>query len=267
MVRYKTLARHQTNKSQKKQNAKKENSLSIGSVIMSTAWGNTVNSNDLNKSNNIPRIGICIPYFGNLNLEWIEMTYIPLLYKQANWCQKLAFLCKVPSIPVSRDMLIKQALQQNCDYIFFVDTDLIFEEPSDPNTALYQLYQKMNKSKYSKDGKIISGLYRAKKDTSFHYAMWKKHDNAFVPIVEWKDNFLEVDVSGAGCCLIDTEVFKNIPRPYFRWEESGEMSEDFYFFQLAKKNGYNLHILTDVKMSHLGNIKIKCNGTILYHEM
>lgn len=229
---------------------------------MPTAWS-TGTKNDTN----LPKIAICIPYHGNLNLEWVEMTYIPLLYKPTSWYQKLAFLCKVPSISVSRDMLVKQALQQNCDYIFFVDTDLIFEQPSDPNTALYELYKKINKSKDSKDSKIISGLYRAKKDTGFNYAMWIKNDNSFVPIAEWKDNFLEVDVSGAGCCLIDMEVFKNIPRPWFRWEESGEMSEDFYFFQLARKNGYNIHILTDVKMSHLGNVKIKCDGTILYHEM
>lgn len=230
-------------------------------IIMPTAW-----SNETKNETNLPKIGICIPYFGNLNLEWVEMTYIPLLYKQASWCQKLAFLCKVPSIPVARDMLIKQALQQNCDYVFFIDTDLIFEA-SDPNTALYQLYQKINKSKESKDGKIISGLYRTKKDQVFNYAMWIKHDNTFLPIAEWKDNFLEADVAGAGCCLIDMEVFKNIPRPYFRWEEFGEMSEDFYFFQLAKKNGYNLHILTDVKMSHFGNVKIKCSGDIVYSEI
>lgn len=229
---------------------------------MPTAW-----SNETKNETNLPRIGICIPYNGNLNLEWIEMTYIPLLYKPTNWYQKFAFLCKVPSLPVSRDMLIKQALQRNCDYVFFVDTDLIFEDPSGPNSALYQLYQKINKSKDSKDGKIVSGLYRAKKDTGFNYAMWMKHESSFLPIAEWKNNFLRVDVAGLGCCLIDTDVFKNTPKPWFRWEEFGEMSEDFYFFQQAKNNGYDLHVLTDVKLSHLGNIKIKCDGTILYHEM
>ena len=235
---------------------------------MPTAWENITNKNDISKSlNNLPKIGICIPYIVNLDLEWTEMTYIPLLYKPTNFCQKLAFLCKVPSLPVSRDMLIKQALQQNCDYVFFIDTDLIFEDPSDPNTALYQLYQKINKSKDSKDGKIISGLYRAKKDTGFNYAMWMKHESSFMPITEWKNNFLRIDVAGLGCCLVDTEVFKNVPRPYFHWEESGEMSEDFYFFQLAKKNGYDLHIFTDVKLSHLGRVKIKCNGDITHSEI
>lgn len=229
---------------------------------MPTAWENTTNPNGT------PKIAICIPYRGNWNPEWVERVYVPLLYKQTNFCQKVAFLCKAPSLPVSRDVLIKQVLQANCDYAFFIDTDNIFEDPPDPNGALGLLYQRMNKSKDDKNPKIVSGLYRAKKPEGFNYAMWMKHkDKGFVPIVEWKDNWLEVDVIGLGCCLIDMEVFKNIPRPYFRWEESGEMSEDFYFCQIAKKNGYNTHVLTDVKLSHLATVKVKCEGTIVYHDI
>lgn len=233
---------------------------------MPTAWENIKAIDNISK--NIPKIAICIPYNKDWNPEWVERTYIPLLYKPTGWCQKIAFICKVPSLPLTRDMLSKMAIQQNCDYIFFIDTDHIFEEPSDPNVALSQLYQRINKSKDSKDTKMVSGLYRAKKDTGFNYAMWiKDGDKGFVPISEWKGNWLEVDVSGLGCCLIDTDVFKNIPKPHFHWEESGEMSEDFYFFEKAKKNGYNLHILTDVKLSHFGNVKIKCDGTVVSHEI
>ena len=110
---------------------------------MPTAW-----DNNTIKQNGMPKIAICIPYNKDWNPEWVERTYIPLLYKPTGWCQKVALICKVPSLPVSRDMLSKMALQQNCDYIFFVDTDHIFEEPSDPNVALSQLYQRMNKSKH-----------------------------------------------------------------------------------------------------------------------
>lgn len=226
---------------------------------MPTAWNN---------HQNLPKIAICIPYRQDWNPEWVEKIYIPLLYKQTNFCQKVAFLCKAPSLPVSRDMLVKQALQANSDYIFFMDTDNLFEEPSDPNEALRLLFQRMNKSRDSKDSKIVSALYRAKKDTGFNYSMWIRHkDGGFVPIVEWKGNWLDVDTVGFGCCLIDVEVFKNIPRPYFRWEESGEMSEDFYFCQLAKKHGYNTHVLTDVKLSHLAIVKVKCDGDIINQDI
>ena len=34
-------------------------------------------------------------------------------------------------------------------------------------------------------------------------------------VVQWTGNWLEVSVTGLGCTLIDTHVFKNIERPLF----------------------------------------------------
>lgn len=231
---------------------------------MPTAWDNLTNTG----STNIPKIAVCIPYNGNWYPEWVDKTYIPLKVIPTNWCTKLIFLSKVQSLPVARDILANNALQSGCDYIFFLDTDHIFEFPEDPNIALNQLYQLINKSKDNKDTKIISGLYRAKQKIGFNYAMWMKYeDKGFTPVREWTGNWLEVDVAGLGCCLIDTQVFKNIQKPWFYWEDGNAMSEDFYFYQLAKKHGYNTHIFTDVKLSHLGNLKVKIDGTITTQDM
>ena len=231
---------------------------------MPTAWDNVSNV----QKYNIPKIAVCIPYNSNWHPEWVEKTYGPLKYIPTNWCTKIIFLSKVQSIAVARDILVNQALQENCDYILFVDTDVIFEYPTDPNSALSTLHQCMNKDPNSRDGKIVSALYRAKQKVGFNNAIWMKANvSGFIPVQQWTGNWIEIDVAGLGCCLIDTIVFKNTERSWFRWELQDDQSEDFYFFRLAKKNGYNIHAYTDVKLSHLGSLKVKSDGNIVTTDM
>lgn len=230
---------------------------------MPTPWNN-------NNTSNIPKIAIAVPYNGKWEPEWVERTRDQLQLIPLPWCEKSTFKCKTPSLPVARDSLVKEALKINADYIFFIDTDIIFENPKDPNIALSLLYQCMNKDKNSKNCKIVSGLHRAKQKVGFNYAAWMKAtntDRGYVPIQSWSGNWLEVDVTGLGCTLIDMQVFRELKQPWFYWESSDEISEDFYFFELARKHGYNLHVYTDVQMSHLGNLKVKCDGTFEMSEM
>lgn len=229
---------------------------------MPTAWGST------NIRENIPKIAIAIPYEGKWEPEWVEKTYRPLRTIPLHWCAKLALYSNAPSLPVARDSLVNQALQNDCDYIFFVDTDMIFESPQDPNEALSILHQCINKDKSNKDAKIVTGLYRSKQKAGFNWAAWMKvEDKGFTPIRQWTGNWLKIDVAGLGCCLIDTVVFKNLSKPYFRWELENSISEDFYFFELAAKFGYSTHVFTDVRLSHLGELKVMSDGTIVTPDM
>lgn len=241
---------------------------------MTTPWSNINNTISGNNTalGNKPLIAISIPYTGKVELEWIGKSYLPLCHVGVDWCNKTQILCKVPSIPVARSTLVDNALNIGVDYIFFFDSDMIFEQPSDANTSLSMLYQVINKDPNSKEGKIVSGLYRAKQKQSFDFAAWLDAPNGaqgFVSISKstWTGNWLEVDVCGLGCCLIDIRVFKNIPKPFFRWEMNGDISEDFYFNKLAKKYGYSTHVFTDVKLSHLGMLKIKSDGSFIMPEM
>jgi hypothetical protein len=234
---------------------------------METAWDNLPNT----YTNKKPKIAIVMPYNTDWNPEWVTKTRDPLEFVPLSWCDKITFKSKVPSLPVARTSLVEEAIKTNADYIFFVDTDIIFESPIDPNIALSMLYQCIDKNKESKDGKIVSGLYRAKQLVGFNYAAWMKHSdtkiNGYVPIQSWSGNWLKVDVTGLGCTLIDMKVFKELEQPWFYWESRDDPSEDFYFFELAKKHGYNLHVFTEVKAAHGGYMKVKCDGTVVLQEM
>jgi hypothetical protein len=238
------------------------------SQIKTTSWPDTPKSDS-----GLPKIAIIIPFNGNWIPEWVEKMYMPLMYHPVPWCQKVAFLTRVPSISVARNALVEQAISINADYILFVDTDIVMESPTDPNSALNQLFQVINKSVDTsspnyKDARIVSGLYRAKQKTGYSYAMWLKiQEKGFTPIVKWNGNWLNVDVVGMGFCLIDLKVFKAIPKPWFVWNDPGGISEDFYFNLLAKQHGFDTRVFTDVKLSHLGTLKVKCDASIVVPEV
>jgi hypothetical protein len=234
----------------------------------STAWPNSPIPN-----NGLPKIAIAIPFNGNWIPEWTEKIYMPIMYHQTSWCQKIAFLTRVPSISVARNTLVEQAITNNADYVFFLDSDIVMESPTDPNLALSQLYSVMNKStnKDDKDykiGRIVSGIYRAKQKSGFSFAAWMKYQNkGFTPLTSWDGNLLSVDVVGMGFCLIDIKVFKEIPKPWFVWDLPGSISEDFYFCLLAKEYGFDTRVFSDVKLSHIGTLKVKTDGTIVVPDI
>lgn len=234
-----------------------------------TAWPDTPRSDT-----GLPKIAISIPFNGNWIPEWVEKMYMPIMYQAAEFCKKISFLTKVPSISVARNTLVEQAISANADYILFIDSDVVMEQPTNPNVALSQLYQVINKSKdtsdpHYKDGKIVSGLYRAKQKTGYSYAAWLKYKdgNGFVPLANWNGNWLTVDVVGFGFVLIDLSIFKDIPKPWFVWNEPNSISEDFYFCQLAKQYGFDTKIFSDVKLSHLGMLKVKTDATIVVPDV
>lgn len=236
-------------------------------MIITTAWDTQDNKQKQN-----PLIAISIPYKSKWELEFVEKVYIPLKYIPVDWCSKITFLAgRVASICTARNSLVKCALDANADYLFFMDTDNIFESPNDPNEALRALYQIINKDKNSKDSKIVSGLYRVKQKTGFSWSMWNRLSNErgkYIPVDQWTGNWITVSVVGLGCCLIDMKVFKDIPKPYFRWEDPDEPSEDFYFIEKCNEYGYYTRVYTDIRLSHLGDsFKVKSDGTVTITDM
>ena len=198
----------------------------------------------------VPRIAVCIPHTGEVNMEWVHTAYGPLIFKESTWCVKHSFLCRGPPIDLAREDVVNQALEWKADYIFFLDSDVIPEIPSDINSMLYKLYKR--------DLPIVSGMYRTKK-VGNPWAMWTfvDKDTGFKNINEWNSDLLEVDVTGLGCCLIKTEVFDKIEKPWFRWDLKYAPSEDFYFLLKAKAEGkYKVIVDTTIKCSHIGTVKI-----------
>ena len=205
-----------------------------------------------------PRIALCLPHQGNLPAEFVEKVWGPLRFVPLDWCDKVPLMCRVPSLPLARNILAQQSLDAKATHLFWIDSDHVFEQP-DPNEALRLLYMC--------DAPIVAGLYRAKQKVGFNYAAWLKVEGGYTPIREWTGNWIKVDVTGIGCSLIKREVFEKVPKPWFHWEEDDAPSEDFDFFEKANRKGYEVRIFTDVRLSHLGDLKVLSDGSVTTRDV
>lgn len=204
-------------------------------------------------------VKVCIPHFGNVTLEWARHTFAPLdLNPQTDFAKQTILMRGLLNIDTERNELVKEALKDaKTTHIFFLDTDIIFEDPEDPNQALRMLL--------SCDASVASGLYRARQKTGFNYAMWKKAKNqeGYTMVRGWTEgsNWIKVDAIGLGCCLFKREVFEKIPHPWFKWD-TPQPSEDFHFCQKLLEHGYEIRVLTAIKCAHIGTLKVRNDGTI-----
>jgi len=146
---------------------------------------------------------------------------------------------------VARNLLAEKT-KDVADYIFFLDDDTL--PPINTITKLL-----------SHEKHIIAGLYFAKQEPHFPQIFLRnEEDPTRYDCIEnyKKDSLIEVDTCGAGCLLVKTEVFKNLKKPYFKYEPSGEgiprKGEDFYFCEKAKEAGYKIFCDTSIICKHIG---------------
>jgi hypothetical protein len=139
----------------------------------------------------------------------------------------------------SRCLLVEKALQWGADYILWMDADHTF-----PPDALNRLL--------AADEAIVGANY-PRRNTGEPTAV--ALDGA--PLSFDAHGQVEVATLGLGLCLIDKQVFRTVPKPYFRIEHVAEgvpISEDYYFFRKARASG--LHVFVDADLSrevgHIG---------------
>jgi 2-polyprenyl-3-methyl-5-hydroxy-6-metoxy-1,4-benzoquinol methylase len=161
-------------------------------------------------------------------------------------------------IDKARNDLVKMALKDNCDYIFFIDSDTLI-----PEGALDRLLE-MNVD-------IASGLYFSKGKPYLPVARVKEGDRHFF-LEDFEFNrIMEVQGVGMGCCLIKSDVFKNLEFPYFKLEwrkfegQDYQIAEDLYFCDEAIKKGYKVYLNTGIICPHYG-IEVGPENFMVYKQ-
>ena len=56
-------------------------------------------------------IAILLPHRDNWPAEFTETTWGPLKYQRTDWCDKIYFLARVPSLPLARNNLVNEFLK------------------------------------------------------------------------------------------------------------------------------------------------------------
>lgn len=177
----------------------------------------------------------------------------------AQFAQSLAVLNKVEECAVafqmgsliytSRNDLAKMAIQNECDYVLWLDSDMVFA----PDT-LKKLLENRDKAD------IITGIYyrRVSPYTPVLFdhleidgqkCTWNNIDK----LPDTNDLF-DIEGCGFGCVLTPTSVFLNVIEKFGNmFAPIGNVGEDLSFCWRARQCGYTIKADPRVKCGHVGH--------------
>ncbi len=197
-------------------------------------------------------LAVMVPHGGEVTSEWALKLRDLVLPGGTQ-----IFMSRGMPIDVTRDTMVKSALDQGFEWIFFLDSDVVM-----PRDGLEKLL--------SHRQPLMCGMYKAKKPGGWFWAAWMrtviaepkitstpdiiadrlKNDpkppeavrtqpavaaplvpgpetppgakEAFSPILTWTGRLITVDVIGTGCMLVHRAVFEGIRKafpklPWFFW--------------------------------------------------
>lgn len=175
----------------------------------------------------------------------------------AQFCQSLAMLKKVDECAVafqigsliytSRDSLCKKAIKMGADYVFWLDSDMVFNPD-----VLEQMFKNMEKDT------IVTGLY-FRRAAPFSPVLFdtlevidgKVEHNEFEDI---PDVPFEVGGCGFGCVLMPTEAAVAVALNYQQmFTPMVGAGEDLSFCWRARQSGYKIICDPRIPLGHVGH--------------
>lgn len=187
-------------------------------------------------------IGMTVPAFGLMYTK----TFISLL--SLDKPEKFTFhITRGGLVDWERNNLVMEMLKDpEFTHLFFVDGDMVILKD-----ALMKLIDD--------DEDVVSGLYFQRTEPHLPVIYKKNEKGNFAPIGNYEnDRLFEVDAAGAGCMLVKREVFEKLMNkvpinngvPTFFNANFG-MTEDMFFCDKAKQNGFKIHCDSRIKCGHI----------------
>jgi 2-polyprenyl-3-methyl-5-hydroxy-6-metoxy-1,4-benzoquinol methylase/glycosyltransferase involved in cell wall biosynthesis/GT2 family glycosyltransferase len=197
------------------------------------------------KENTHKRILIAIPTAKNIEVDTFKSIYYMDRPKDTTVDFQYFYGYRVDQV---RNLIAHWSINNGYDYVLFLDADMIL--PKDTLTKLINF-----------NGDIVSGIYiqrrMDKQVTEVHIDSGNVEDPAFF---EGKD-YVNVNSTGFGCVLVRTDILKHVGYPQFEYHPSLDfkdtLSEDADFCMKAKKLGYEVSIISDLRYGHIGSFKLE----------
>jgi hypothetical protein len=147
-----------------------------------------------------------------------------------------------------RNLIIQQAIKHDCSHIMFFDDDVRI-----PSDALNRLL--------AHDKDIVTGLYLMRNSPHQPIIFDIAYDDGkcrFVKLTPEHKGLIEIVACGLGCCLIKTDVFRQMEEPWIRLGECepDNWCDDIGFFNRARKQGYKLYCDLDVRVGHMAAVTL-----------
>lgn len=175
------------------------------------------------------------------------------------FCQSLAMLKKEGEcaiafqmsslIYMARNELAMKAIQMGADYIFWLDSDMVFEP---------DLMTRMFKTLEEKSADFVSGLY-FKRFPPYEPVAYSKFDIVNDEIVTEKMTEVPTEITsvggvGFGCVLMSTAMALAVFNEYnTMFAPIGNVGEDIAFCYRAKTLGYDILLDPSIRCGHVGH--------------
>jgi hypothetical protein len=172
--------------------------------------------------------------------------YFNMLRKPAN---AFMLLCHDRSPAHGRNLIIQTALEHNCTHVLFIDDDMTYDADSLDKLLSHNL-------------DIVTGLY-LRRDYPHQPLIFDYSDpegSALYSYLEGDEPRLKpIQNAGLGFCLIKTDVFRKMEKPWVRLGElnSEQWCDDIGFFNRARAAGFEMFCDTECCLGHMGTMIIK----------
>lgn len=197
------------------------------------------------------RVAICIPARGQMEVTTaFDLTIMAAYMAGKKNIDLNVYTSQGTLIFDQRNSLVRTAVEEKCDYILFIDADMRF-----PKTTLERLLA------HKKDIIGVNATTRMMppKPTARNIQINEDGSVDWLEVFSNKEKGIsKVDAIGCGVMLIKTSCLKNIPQPYFYFEQllKGKLlGEDIYFCIKAKDAGVDTWVDHDLSMEigHVGS--------------
>ena len=157
--------------------------------------------------------------------------------------------CKGYDCAKARCLIAKEAMGGGFDYVLMVDSDIIVP----PDVVECMLVDPVD---------VCVGVYPRKNTTCGETELFKFTEKDFTERFDYDEIEekaeatirLPVKGSGLGCALINTDVFRKMPFPWFKYvtyPDGSVLSEDLYFSDQLRKHGITMYADPHVKCGHM----------------
>lgn len=181
------------------------------------------------------------------------MDQVPFTFAQSLSTLEKIGECKLAMksgslIYTSRNSLAMMAIQMDADYVFWLDSDMVFK-----SDTLVRMMDTLKKN----DLDILTGLYFRRVPPYSPVLFDKLEQNGeiteFSEFNKVPDELFEVGGCGFGCVLMKTDVFFDVQSKFGNmFAPRGNNGEDVAFCIRARECGYKIYCDPSIVCGHVG---------------
>ena len=191
------------------------------------------------------KIAVCIPTRDTLHSAHAMSLLEMVKFNTMNDLDTHVFMDASTILLTQRERLATMALDLGAEYMLWLDSDIVF-----PATTAVRLL--------AHNQPIVAGNYVRRQSPC--------KGVAYETIGDWEnpldfkvqDKLVDVEGIGMGCVLMKTEIFNQIPKPWFEfgWSPASNdfLGEDMLLWQKVNAAGYTVKVDTALsqELRHLG---------------